>query len=73
MTDTPKPSAWDRWKDLAGRAATFQARILLAMFYWTMLAPFALLSILTDDTLEVEGTDGGRWHRTPESEPRAQY
>lgn len=66
-------SGWERWKDLAARAATFQARVLLAVFYWVVITPFALLAQLFTDPLGLRGGDGGRWQRPPQSDPRRQY
>ena len=34
---------WNSWKRVARRIADFQIRMLLALFYYTLLAPFALL------------------------------
>ena len=34
---------WDSWKRVARRIADFQIRVLLALFYYTLLAPFALV------------------------------
>ena len=34
-------SLWERWKDAATRAATLLARILLTVFYWIVVTPFA--------------------------------
>lgn len=67
MTEEPR-GAWDRWKDLAARAATFQARVLLSAFYWVVLPPFALLARLSGDPL-----GDGRWQRPPDSEPARQH
>ena len=54
-------AAWKRWKQLAHRAATFQARILLVAFYYTVLLPFALLTRLGMDPLRLSRTRGGKW------------
>lgn len=64
-------SHWERWKELAARAATFQARVLLTVFYWVVITPFALAVQALADPLGLR--DGGRWQRTPDSEPRRQY
>lgn len=62
-------SAWDRWKALAARAATFQARVLLALFYWFFVTPFALVLRVVADPLELRGSEGGRWHQAPPTHP----
>lgn len=55
-------TAWEKWKELAKRAATWQARVLLACFYWVCVTPFACVVRLCSDPLETEaGGRGGRW------------
>jgi hypothetical protein len=64
--------AWTRWKDLATRAATWQARLLLGLFYWVVLAPFALAVRLLGDPLGLRGEQAGRWQRPPQTRPPRQ-
>jgi hypothetical protein len=33
---------WAWWKPIAHRLANFQAQVVLSVFYWVVLAPFAL-------------------------------
>lgn len=68
-----KKSGWERWKDLAARAATFQARILLVVFYWVVISPFAIVLRFVADPLEIRSGRGGHWHRPPSSEPPFQH
>jgi hypothetical protein len=34
--------AWEGWKRVARRLGDFQARVLLSLFYFVVVAPFAL-------------------------------
>lgn len=71
MPPVKAKSGWERWKDLAARAATFQARVLLTVFYWIVITPFALVAQLFGDPLGLRA--GGCWQRPPDSDPRRQY
>ncbi len=66
-------SHWERWKALAARAATFQARVLLVAFYWVVVTPFALLLQAFADPLELRNPEGGRWSRPAAGDPRRQH
>ncbi len=60
--DKQEKNAWERWKDIAARAATFQARVLLGAFYWTFVTPFAFVVRYGSDPLKIgEEADGGQW------------
>lgn len=70
-----KLSLWERWKALAARAATFQARILLIVFYWICVTPFAICVKLFSDPLGLKkGGCGGAWQPVHTSDKaRAQF
>lgn len=55
---------WAAWKRAARRVGDWQARLLLAAFYYTVFAPFALLA---------HSRAGSRrgWQRQPEPEGNA--
>jgi hypothetical protein len=40
--------AWERWKVVAHAIGTFQARVLLLVFYFVVVPPFALIVKLKD-------------------------
>jgi hypothetical protein len=44
---------WHGWKEIAGYIGDFQARVLLTVFYFTVLLPFGLLVRLFGDPLLV--------------------
>lgn len=69
---TAPPSLWERWKEVAARAATFQARILLTVFYFTVVPVFALAVRVFGDPLGLSPTRGGRWTPIRPIDPRAQ-
>lgn len=71
----PKLSLWERWKALAAGAATFLARILLTIFYWICVTPFAICVKLFSDPLGLKkGSRGGSWQPVHTSdEARAQF
>jgi len=48
---------WARWKAYAHRVASFQARLILALIYFTVLLPFVVILRLTADPFRVCG-----WH-----------
>jgi hypothetical protein len=53
---------WEAWKAVARRIGDVQARILLAVFYFVVLAPFALIVRLTSDPLAIRPRTRRGWH-----------
>jgi hypothetical protein len=45
---------WAAWKRIARKIGDFQARILLTIFYFVLLAPFALIMRRTSDPLAMK-------------------
>ena len=66
-------AAWDAWKRLARRIGDIQARILLTVFYYLVLGPFALVLLRRSDPLAL-GRGSGGWRARAESpeEPMVQ-
>jgi hypothetical protein len=63
---TKKPDAlwrrlWEWWKGIARKIGDFQARVLLVVFYFLLLAPFALLVRLTTDPLAIKRRTRRGW------------
>ncbi len=51
---------WAAWKRIARKIGDFQARVLLTIFYFVLLAPFALIMRRTSDPLALKpGTPRG--------------
>lgn len=38
---------WGKWKKVARRLGDFQARVLLILFYFSLLVPFSVLTTFT--------------------------
>ena len=51
---------WTGWKRFGRMIGDFQARLLLTVFYFVVLAPFALIVRSGADPLGLER--GGGWH-----------
>ncbi|MGH7933942.1 MAG: hypothetical protein ACREQN_12375 [Candidatus Binataceae bacterium] len=45
---------WAGWKRIARKIGDFQARVLLTIFYFVLLAPFALIVRRTSDPLAIK-------------------
>jgi len=53
--------AWARWKIIAHAIGTFQARVLLSVFYFVVVPPFALI-VKVKDPLGLRRRDiSGAW------------
>ena len=64
---------WAAWKRFAKRVGDIQARILLIVFYFVVLAPFALVVRLTRDPLALRHGAGRGWRaRVEGADPPAQ-
>ena len=57
---------WRGWKRIAHKIGDFQARVLLTIFYFVIVAPFALAVRLFADPLALKSTTARGWRaRTP--------
>jgi hypothetical protein len=56
---------WIRWKAFAHVVATFQSRAILFVFYYVVLAPFALGMRLASDPLGLRSGAPGGWLPRP--------
>jgi hypothetical protein len=74
MATTGLRAAWEAWKRLARRIGDIQARILLTVFYYLVLGPFALVLRWRSDPLALGPERPTGWRARPESleEPMAQ-
>jgi hypothetical protein len=53
-------SLWNGWKRVARRIGDFQARVLLTVFYYAILGPFALVLRWRSDPLAIKpGSERG--------------
>jgi hypothetical protein len=56
---------WVRWKAVAHKIATFQSRAMLFVFYYIVLAPFAIGMRLASDPLRLGAGAPGGWLPRP--------
>jgi hypothetical protein len=61
---------WEGWKRIGRKVGDFQARVLLTVFYFVMLAPFAVIVRWKADPLGLKGTRG--WHPVAPGAPAAE-
>jgi hypothetical protein len=45
---------WQRWKQIAQAVGTFQARVLLTVFYAVLVLPFGIFARLLSDPLRIK-------------------
>ncbi len=55
-------SLWELWKRAAKKIGDFQARVLLTLFYFVVLAPFALAVRWGSDPLALKAGAPRGWH-----------
>ena len=53
---------WEGWKKIAQKIGDFNARVILTIFYFILLSPFALLMKLFTDPLEIKNKEHVGWH-----------
>ena len=58
--------AWESWKRVARAIGDFQARIILAVFYFVALAPFALAVRWATDPLAIKAATPKGWRARQE-------
>ena len=59
-------TVWNGWKRVAHKIGDFQARLLLSVFYFGVLGPFALGMKLCSDPLRVGRRATAGWLVRPE-------
>ena len=52
---------WSRWREMSQKAANVQARILLTIFYFTMMLPFGIVFGLFTDPLRIKNRPSGSY------------
>ena len=53
---------WEGWKKIAQKIGDFNARVILTLFYFILLCPFAILLKLFTDPLEIKKKEHVGWH-----------
>jgi hypothetical protein len=51
---SPLKSIWERWKDFSRRMGGFQSRVILSLFYFIVVSPFALAVKTFSDPLRLK-------------------
>jgi hypothetical protein len=68
---------WTAWKGIAHKIANFQARLVLSLFYFVIVAPFALRVRIFSDPLQLSTSKGwlprGHAGSDTANDPRRQY
>ncbi len=58
---------WEGWKKIARKIGDFNARVILTVFYFILLMPFAVMVRLFTDPLEIKkNTMKKGWHMKEE-------
>ena len=52
---------WSAWRRIAKKVGNFQARVLLAIFYFTLFCPFALIVRWCTDPLAIKPGSPHGW------------
>jgi hypothetical protein len=78
VPDAPDPSAsrpsrrrrlWEGWKRFGKKAGDFQCRLLLSVFYFAVMSPFALGVRLGADPLAIKPRTSKGWRERPPAPP----
>ena len=54
--------AWQRWKAIAHAIGAFQSRVMLNLFFFLILAPFAIGVKLLSDPLRITRQRRSHWY-----------
>ncbi len=57
--------AWDRFKIVAGIVGDVQGRVIVTLFYFTILVPFGIGSRWFGDALRLRSSDQPQWLERP--------
>ena len=57
--------AWDRFKIIAGIVGDVQGRVIVTLFYFTILVPFGLGARLFGDALRIRSNNTPQWLERP--------
>jgi hypothetical protein len=57
--------AWDRFKIVAGIVGDVQGRVIVTLFYFTILVPFGIGARFFGDALHIRSTHPPQWMERP--------
>jgi hypothetical protein len=60
--------AWQAWKSFGRKVGDFQARLILSIFYFMIIAPLALLVRFFSDPLSLKPSTVKGWIARPETQ-----
>lgn len=72
-------TAWEWWKAVAHKIGDVQARIILTLFYFVIVGPFALVIRFWSDPMRLNSKSAAGWIRrddagtSPEKRAREQF
>lgn len=52
---------WGKWKKIAHRIGIFQSKVILTLFYFTILLPFGMVLAIFKDELKIKNTASSTW------------
>ena len=52
---------WNKWKFVAAKIGLFQSRLILTIFYYTLLLPFSLIMTYLSDALKIKRKYTSSW------------
>jgi hypothetical protein len=61
-------TVWETWKIVARKIVDFQARLILSLFYFLILSPFALVLRWRSDPLTMKARSSRGWQSVREPE-----
>lgn len=70
MPENPLRQFWETWKRFGRKAGDVQARFFLSVFYFAVLAPFALIVRWAADPLAIKPGSARGWQRRPDPAQR---
>ncbi len=53
---------WEGWKKIAQKIGDFNASVILTIFYFILLSPFAIMLKIFTDPLEIKNKKHVGWH-----------
>jgi len=54
-------AGWERWKVIAHAIGTFQSRLILSVFYFVVVGPFAVVARAVSDPLRMARGHNPAW------------
>lgn len=57
--------AWDRFNIIVGIYGDIQGRVIVTLFYFTILVPFGIGARLFNNALRLRATDTAQWLERP--------